>query len=127
MLSVPWLGLTFFWDRGIAISTFVFVASFFRVGVVKYSASGLEIRSRVERSVAQSAWLSENGDLCQIIVLQNYLFFGNACSILDYVATMFEEVDKTQSERLDFALPPLPRVLVLDLSLVTGMDTSTTE
>ena len=81
----------------------------------------------MERSVAQSAWLSENGDLCQIIVLQNYLFFGNACSILDYVATMFEEVDKTQSERLDFALPPLPRVLVLDLSLVTGMDTSTTE
>ena len=56
---------------GIAISMFVFVASFFRVGVVKYNASGLEIRSRIERSVAQSAWLNENGDLCQIMVLQN--------------------------------------------------------
>ena len=112
---------------GIGISMFVFVASFFRVGVVKYSASGLEIRSRIERSVAQSAWLNENGDLCQVIVLQNYLFFGNACTILDYVATMFEEVDVAQSQRLDFSIPPLPKILVLDLSLVTGMDTSTVD
>lgn len=40
---------------------------------------------------------------------------------------MFEEVDQTQSERLDFPLPPVPKILVLDLSLVTGMDTSTVD
>ena len=70
---------------------------------------------------------NENGDLCQVIVLQNYLFFGNACTILDYIATMFEEVDPTQSQRLDFSIPPFPKILVLDLSLVTGMDTSTVD
>lgn len=112
---------------GIGISMFVFVASFFRIGVVKYSASGLEIRSRIERSVAQSAWLNENGDLCQVIVLQNYLFFGNACTILEYISTMFEDVDISQSQRLGFSLPPFPKILVLDLSLVTGMDTSTVD
>lgn len=110
---------------GVGISMFVFVGSFFRVGVVKYNASGLEIRSRIERSVAQSTWLNENGDLCQVLVLQNYLFFGNACTILDYVATMFEEVDQTLSQKLDFAIAPFPKILVLDLSLVSGMDTST--
>jgi anti-anti-sigma regulatory factor len=112
---------------GIGISMFVFVASFFRVGVVKYNASGLEIRSRIERSVAQSAWLNENGDLCQVLVLQNYLFFGNACTVLDYIATMFEEIDQTLSQRLDFDIAPFPKILVLDLSLVTGMDTSTVD
>jgi len=73
-LFVGFLNAVFF---GIAISMFVFVASFFRVGVVKYNASGLEIRSRIERSVTESAWLSENGDLCQIIVLQNVRFLSD--------------------------------------------------
>ena len=109
---------------GIGISMFVFVASFFRVGVVKYSATGLEIRSRIERSIRQSNWLDSNGDYIQVLVLQNYLFFGNATSVLNYIATMFEEVDETQSLRLDFSLPPMPKLLVLDLSLITGMDTS---
>jgi len=67
---------------GIGISMFVFVAAFFRVGVVKFNATGLEIRSRIERSMAQSMWLNDNGDLIQVMVLQNYLFFGNASSIL---------------------------------------------
>jgi hypothetical protein len=110
---------------GIAISMFVFVASFFRIGVVKYNASGLEIRSRVERPMAQSMWLDDNGDLIQVIVLQNYLFFGNANGIRNYIETMFEEVDEMESRRLDFSLPPTPKVVVVDMSLITGMDTST--
>lgn len=112
---------------GIAISMFVFVASFFRIGVVKYNATGLEIRSRIERPMAQSMWLDENGDLIQVIVLQNYLFFGNAIGIRNYIETMFEEVDESKSRRLDFALPPKPRLLVVDLGLITGMDTSTVD
>jgi hypothetical protein len=112
---------------GIGISMFVFVAAFFRVGVVKYNATGIEIRSRIERSMEQSLWLHENGDLLQVMVLQNYLFFGNACTILAYISTMFEAVDETQSQRLDFSIAPIPKIVVLDLSLVTGMDTSTTD
>ena len=112
---------------GIGISMFVFVASFFQVGVVKFNATGLEIRSRIERSMAQSVWLDENGDFIQVMILQNYLFFGNASGIFNYIATMFEEVDATQSERLDFSLPPLPKVLVLDFSLISGFDSSTVD
>ena len=100
---------------GTGLSMFVLVASFFWVGVVKFNATGLEIRLRIERSMAQSVWLdNKNGNHIQALVLQNYLFFGNATSIFNYIATMFEEVDETQSERLDFFLPPMPRVLVLD-------------
>jgi hypothetical protein len=46
---------------------------------------------------------------------------------LNYIATMFEEVDEAESLRLDFSLPPVPKVLILDLSLITGMDTSTVD
>jgi MFS superfamily sulfate permease-like transporter len=112
---------------GIAISMFVFVASFLRVGVVKFNSTGLELRSRIERSMTQSVWLDSHGDYMQVLVLQNYLFFGNASSVLNYIATMFEEVDEAESLRLDFSLPPVPKVLILDLSLITGMDTSTVD
>ena len=47
---------------GVGISTFVFVASFFRVGVVKFNATGLEIRSTIERSMAVSDWLDKHGE-----------------------------------------------------------------
>lgn len=106
---------------GIAMSTFLFVASFNRSGVVKYVANGLNIRSTIERSLKTGRWLDRHGDQIQVIVLQNYLFFGNATSILHYLSSMFEE----PSDEIDeLFLPPFPRVVVLDMTLVTGMDTS---
>uniref|UniRef100_A0A7S4MC96 Uncharacterized protein n=1 Tax=Odontella aurita TaxID=265563 RepID=A0A7S4MC96_9STRA len=71
---------------GIALSTFVFVAAFYRTGVVRYIANGLTIRSTIERSGRDADWLDQNGDLIQVLVLQNYLFFGNASSCLEYVS-----------------------------------------
>ena len=62
-------------------------------------------------------------DLIQILVLQNYLFFGNANSVLNYVTTMFEE---PESECL-FPLPPIPRYLIIDMTLVTGVDQSVSD
>jgi hypothetical protein len=112
---------------GIGISMFVFVAAFFRVGVVKFNATGLELRSRIERSINQSMWLDEHGDLVQVMVLQNYLFFGNASSILNYIATMFDEEVPPEDGLQDYILPPIPKVLVLDLGLINGMDTSTVD
>jgi MFS superfamily sulfate permease-like transporter len=109
---------------GIGVSTFLFVTDFFRVGVVKYDASGLEIRSRIERSLVQSVWLDTHGDNLRVLVLQNYLFFGNASSVLRYIETMFEDIPMMKSIHLAYPIPPVPVVLVLDLSLITGMDTS---
>jgi MFS superfamily sulfate permease-like transporter len=103
---------------GIAISTFLFVASFFRSGVVKYVANGMTIHSTIERPFNSSEWLNHNGDLVQVLVLQNYLFFGNATSVYNYTEKLF------QSEEDDVRHP---HFMILDMTLVTGMDTSTVD
>jgi SulP family sulfate permease len=67
--------------------------------------------------------LDQNGDLIQILVLQNYLFFGNANSVLNYVNTMFEEPEF----ECNYPLPPIPRYLIMDMTLVTGVDQSVSD
>ncbi|CAB9499496.1 solute carrier family 26 [Seminavis robusta] len=110
---------------GIAISTFLFVGAFFQSGVVKFAASGLTIRSTIKRPVSSAQWLDHHGDLVQVVILQNYLFFGNCSSISSYIASMFEDVDEDDQENA--ILPPIPKFVVLDMALVTGMDTSTVD
>jgi len=100
---------------------------FFRIGVVKFFATGLTIRSTIERNLNQANWLDQHGDLIQVLVLQTYLFFGNASSILNYVNTMFEEPDELEAKRLDFSPPPIPKILIIDMALITGMDTFTVD
>eukprot|EP00977_Amphora_coffeiformis_P021592 scaffold9519_cov183-Amphora_coffeaeformis.AAC.8 len=104
---------------GVALSTFLFVASFYRVGTVRFVGNGLNLRSTVERGHPETAWLSENGDQIQILVLQNYLFFGNCQSVQHYVSTMFMEDPDAATY-----LPPIPKHLIIDFTLLTGMDTS---
>ncbi|CAJ1939327.1 unnamed protein product [Cylindrotheca closterium] len=113
---------------GVAISTFVFVGAFFRVGIVKFQATGKEIRSRIERSMEQCIVLNEHGDEMQFLVLQNYLFFGNAAKLCHYIFTMFEDVEmELEESNTDITVPPIPKVLLLDFSLTTGLDTSTVD
>lgn len=81
--------------------------------------SGLMIRSNVERTNPNASWLDQHGDYIQILVLQNYLFFGNASSCLHYIQSMFEDPPDS-----DFPLPPIPKYLIIDFRLVTGMDAS---
>jgi sulfate permease, SulP family len=132
---------------GVAISTFIFVANFYQAGTVKYVGSGLSLRSTVERGVPEANWLNQNGDLIQvclrgcaffrllffcanasliqILVLQNFLFFGNAQSVLQYVMTMFDEPPtETEGENSLFVLPPKPKYVVIDFAIVTGLDIS---
>ena len=82
---------------------------------------GLSIRSTVERDAKSSDWLDQHADLIQVMVLQNYLFFGNASSCLPYIESMFEEFPDDDHYH---DLPPKPAVVVIDINLVTGMDTS---
>jgi sulfate permease, SulP family len=106
---------------GIAMSTFLFVAAFFRSGVVKYISNGINIRSTIERHPKITRWLDQNADQIQILVLQNYLFFGNATSIFSYITSMFDDTPLDVDAQF---IPPKPKVVILDLTLVTGMDTS---
>ena len=111
---------------GIAFSTLIFVASFFRSGVVKYVANGMIIHSTIERPFRRSEFLNQNGDLIQVMVLQNYLFFGNANSVYHYIGVMFQSLNDKEEEDLINATRR-PDFLILDLTLVTGMDTSTSD
>ena len=107
---------------GIGFSTLIFVAAFFRSGVVKYVANGKCINSTIERPFRASEWLNENGDLIQVLCLQNYLFFGNATSVYTYICASFESHgDEDENNKRK------PEYLILDLTLVTGMDTSTVD
>lgn len=91
---------------------------------MKYIANGLSVRSTIERSPKSAEWLDQNGELIQILVLQNYLFFGNASSILAYISSMFED----PGEDVDpLFVPPIPKVVILDFTLLTGMDTSSVD
>ena len=107
---------------GVCISTFIFVAQFYRSGVVKFASTGLVIRSTIERSCDDCKWLDTHGDLIQIICVQNYLYFGNATSCLNYITTMF--TDDNNNPENDIDLPPIPKYVLLDMSIVTGIDTS---
>eukprot|EP00548_Thalassiothrix_antarctica_P002690 CAMPEP_0194131942 /NCGR_PEP_ID=MMETSP0152-20130528/2550_1 /TAXON_ID=1049557 /ORGANISM="Thalassiothrix antarctica, Strain L6-D1" /LENGTH=1098 /DNA_ID=CAMNT_0038826841 /DNA_START=116 /DNA_END=3412 /DNA_ORIENTATION=- len=109
---------------GIALSTFIFVAAFFRSGVVRYLSNGSVVRSTIERSIDAASWLDIQGDKIQIVVLQNYLFFGNASSMLDYISNMFIRRHGPNSP-FENATASFPKYIILDLTLVTGMDTST--
>jgi hypothetical protein len=111
---------------GVALSTFIFVAAFFRSGVVKYVANGKIIHSTIERSFRMSEWLDDEGDLIEVLCLQNYLFFGNATAVYTYICASFE----SNSDNKDVKVSPKnrkPQYLILDLTLVTGMDTSTVD
>ena len=91
---------------------------------MKYIANGLSVRSTIERPPKAADWLDKNGELVQILVLQNYLFFGNASSVLAYISSMFEDLD-TDMDAL--FVPPTPKFVILDLTLLTGMDTSSVD
>jgi len=112
---------------GLALSTFIFVGTLNKHGVVKFIATGLSVHSITERSSEDAAWLDQNGDLIQLLVLQSYIFFGNAYSCLNYVNSMFEEFPEHITKKLSFPLPPFPKYLIIDMTLVSGVDTSSVD
>lgn len=127
VLLAFWVGMLPAIFLGIAISTLIFAANFYNAGTVKFVGSGLTLRSPVERGLRESNWLDQNADCIQILVLQSYLFFGNAQSVATYITTMFEEEEEETPGDVDgfvYALPPQPRFIVVDFTLLTGVDTS---
>ena len=92
----------------------------------------------------------ENGDYIQILVLQNYLFFGNASAVYGYIASMFQRTESNDAIIFETRKPkflilvracrsasclspfqqqcsPANENIEKDLTLITGMDTSTVD
>jgi SulP family sulfate permease len=97
---------------GVITSCVMFVVSYSKVRIVKFSFTGHEYRSNHERSADETALLGEHGDDIRIFVLQGFIFFGMA--------------DRLYRIVLDAALRGRgkARYLVLDLGLVHGIDAS---
>lgn len=81
----------------------------------------MRVRSTIERPTKVARWLDQSAVQIQILVIQNYLFFGNASSMISYFMTMFAEPDETVDP---IFVTPCPKIVIVDLTLVTGMDTS---
>lgn len=97
---------------GVLVGCVMFVVTYSKIRVVKFSFSGSEFRSSHERSAEDKALLTEYGDDIRIFVLQGFIFFGMA--------------DRLYRTVLQSAFPAArkARFVVLDLRLVHGVDAS---
>jgi SulP family sulfate permease len=98
---------------GVMAAIALFVINYSRTSVVKHALSGVDFRSRVNRSLEQRAILEAHGQQLYILELQGFIFFGTANSLYEQV----------KQRVLDQDLPPA-RFVVLDFSRVTGLDST---
>lgn len=98
---------------GIAAMILLFVVNYSRINIARNQLSGTVYHSNVDRSPVASGILRQEGDRIWVLRLQGYIFFGTSNDLINVIRS-----------RLDASgLPPL-RHLVLDFSLVNGVDTS---
>jgi sulfate permease, SulP family len=98
---------------GILVAVALFVINYSRIRVVKFSLSGVNYHSNVDRGLEMQRLLMTHGEQLAIFKLQGYVFFGTANNLLTIVRA-----------RIDDPALPKARFLVLDFSLVSGLDTS---
>lgn len=98
---------------GIIVACTLFVLSHSRHQAIRHTFSGATHSSNVGRSVAQQRLLRQQGDRLHMLILQGYLFFGTANTLLESVSGRLR----------DLTLPPIEFV-ILDFRLVSGLDAS---
>jgi SulP family sulfate permease len=102
---------------GVLVAVVLFVINYSRVKVVKYSLSGVDYRSNVDRGIEMQRLLAAHGEQLAILKLQGYLFFGTANNLLSIVRSRIDgPAGAPKGARA--------RYIVLDFSLVSGLDTS---
>ncbi len=98
---------------GTAAAIVIFVVSYARGDVVRFSAAGDAYQSRADRSPEDHQILRIAGGEIHVVELQGFVFFGTAHRILERLRTRIHEAD----------VPPL-RSVVVDLRRVSGVDSS---
>ena len=96
---------------GILAAALFFVLAFARVDLVRLETTAARMRSRVERSDADQAWLEERGREAVIYVLAGYVFFGTAHRLVSRIEAAL-------------ARAPQPRFVLIDCARVRGIDVS---
>lgn len=104
---------------GIALGTVaaivLFAIDYSRIDVVKHALDGASCRSRVTRDPNATEYLNARAAQTYVLLLQGYLFFGTADSLLNRVRQRLSADDGTNV-----------RFILLDFNHVTGMDSSAT-
>lgn len=98
---------------GVIASCTIFAVRYARIRVVKHDLTRREYTSSVERAPEHAAFLRNNGDLIHILWIQGYLFFGTANRLFESGRTRLHGTGGR----------PI-RFLIVDLSNVTGIDSS---
>jgi SulP family sulfate permease len=96
---------------GLLAAAMMFIVSYAGIDVVRLRSSGAVRRSSVERGRDALACLGKKGNETRIFELGGFLFFGTASRLLDNLRIEFEHENG-------------PKYVVLDLSRVTGVDSS---
>jgi SulP family sulfate permease len=98
---------------GLVAAIVLFVVKYSRTRVVRYTATGAQLMSNVDRTPDAQDYLRKNGDRILVLGLQGYLFFGTAGRVYS----------RLQERLADRSLQPL-KFLVIDFTHVTGLDAS---
>ena len=111
--AVAFVGLIEGLAIGIAAGLIIFVLRYSRIDAVRNTGSGATLHSNLERTVAAREALKRLGEGTFVLTLQGYVFFGTSHKLLSLI----------RQRMLDPEAAPLC-FLVLDLHLVSGLDSS---
>ena len=98
---------------GVVMAIFLFVHQYSRLSIVKSQLKADEFSSSVDRHPQEQAFLDSQQGICEIFVLQGFLFFGSASRFVDEVKTLLKS---PASESLKYIL--------IDFRAVDALDTS---
>ncbi|KAI8823013.1 sulfate transporter family-domain-containing protein [Fimicolochytrium jonesii] len=99
---------------GVIMACIFFVVMYARRSVIRSTYSGAQLRSTVHRLYRQQAFLDQVGDQIQIIKLQGFIFFGTINQLDVHIASSIASHSQL-------------RFIVLDFSLIYGIDYSALE
>ena len=98
---------------GIIMAIFLFVHQYSRLSIVKSQLKADEFSTSVDRHPQKQAFLDNQKGVCEIFVLQGFLFFGSASRFVDEVKMLLKSSD-----------PENLRYILIDFRAVDALDTS---
>ena len=98
---------------GLVAAIVLFVINYSRTSMIKHALSGVNFRSRVNRSFSQRAVLDAHGAQLYVLELQGFIFFGTANGLYEQIKL-----------RVRDATQPAVQFVVLDFAHVTGLDST---
>ncbi|KAJ1566320.1 hypothetical protein HK405_010272, partial [Cladochytrium tenue] len=99
---------------GVILACFFFVVMYSRKSIIRAVYSGAEIWSTVHRSDRQRRFLEEVSDQITVVKIHGFIFFGVVSQLEAFIDSLL-----SKSARV--------RYIILDFSLVTGVDFSAME